>query len=152
AELGALAGIELIQTEAEMKSAQQDVTNAETQVREQEMILKSVLTRSGLDNLALATAPIVPTDHVQLPEREPVIPIEDLIREALANRPEVVQSRMGLENARINMLGTKNALLPTLQAFTNLQNNGQAGQVNTIPITANVSGNPQHIVRTEADV
>ena len=42
AELGALAEIDIIQAEAEMKSSQQDVVTAETQVMQQEMILKSV--------------------------------------------------------------------------------------------------------------
>ena len=50
AELGALAEIDIIQAEAEMKSSQQDVTTAETQVMQQEMILKSVITRSGFNN------------------------------------------------------------------------------------------------------
>src|SRR5438874_2814598 len=52
AELGALAEIDIIQAEAEMKSSQQDVVTAETQVLQQEMILKSVLTRSGFSNPA----------------------------------------------------------------------------------------------------
>ena len=84
-ELGAIAGIDLIQSEAELKSAQQDVINAETQVRQQETILKSVLTRSGLDNLAIATAHIIPTDHIDVPATEPVVPIQDLVAEALAS-------------------------------------------------------------------
>src|SRR5205814_3868798 len=54
AELGALAEIDIIQAEAEMKSSQQDVTTAETQVMQQEMILKSVLTRSGMSDPAVA--------------------------------------------------------------------------------------------------
>ena len=46
AELGAIAEIEIVQAEAEMESAQQDVTTAELQVLQQETILKSVLTRT----------------------------------------------------------------------------------------------------------
>ena len=40
AELGAIAPIDIVQAEAEMKSAQQDVTTAETQVLQQETILR----------------------------------------------------------------------------------------------------------------
>ena len=40
--------------------------------------------------------------------------MQDLIAEAIANRPEMEQSQIGLENARITMLGVKDALLPTL--------------------------------------
>ena len=89
AELGAIAPIDIIQAEAEMKGAQQDVKTAESQVLQQEMILKSVLTRGGLDNLAIITARIVPTDHFTVPGQEPITPIQDLISEAEKNRPDV---------------------------------------------------------------
>ena len=107
ADLGAIAPIDIIQAEAEMKAAQQDVTTQETQVLQQEMILKSVLTRSGLDNPGVAGARIVTTDHVEIPAQDPVIPIQDLIAEANGHRPEFEQNLIALENARLNMLGTK---------------------------------------------
>jgi outer membrane protein len=127
AELGAIAEIDIIQAEAEMKTAQQDVTTQELQVEQQETILKGVLTRNGMDDMAIATAHIIPTDTIHLPAKEPIQPVQDLISEALANRPEVEQSQLGLKDARISMLGTKNALLPTLQMFANLSNSGIAG-------------------------
>jgi outer membrane protein len=152
AKLGAIADLDVIQAEAEAKSAQQDVTTQELQVLQQEAILKSVLTRSGLDDPAIAGARIVATDRIEVPEQEPVIPVQDLVAEALANRPEVEQSKMGLENSRINMLGTKNALKPTLQAYANLSNNAQAGQVNTLPVPVEVNGTTQYIVRSPDSV
>ena len=133
AELGAIAPIDIIQAQAEMKSSQQDVTNAETQVLQQEMILKSVLTRGGLDNLQIITAHVIPTDHFEVPTQEQIQPIQDLIAEALSNRPDVEQSQVGLENSRINMKGTRDAMLPQLTAFANLQNSGLAGQPNPLP-------------------
>lgn len=133
ADLGAIAPIDIIQAEADMKSSQQDVITQESQVLNQEMILKSVLTRSGLDNAAIALARIVPTDRIDVPSQEPVIPIQDLVTEALANRPEVEQNQISLENARLDLLGTKNNLLPTLQAYANFSNNGQAGSITTTP-------------------
>ena len=139
AELGAIAPIEIIQAEAETAAAQQDVTNAETQVLQQEMILKSVLTRGGPDSLSIVDARIVPTDRIEVPEHEPIRPVQDLIAEALAERPETEQSRIQLENSRISMLGTKSALLPSLDVGVSLQNNALAGQVNTIPFL-NVPG------------
>jgi outer membrane protein len=111
-----------------------------------------VLTRGGLDNYAIAMARIIPTNHVDVPAQEPVTLMQDLIREALAERPEIEQSRVGLENARINMLGTKNALLPTLQAFANLANNAQAGDVNPIPVPVTINGTTTYITRTPTTV
>src|ERR1051326_9606038 len=75
AELGALAEIDIIQAEAEMKNSQQAVTTQETQVLQQEAILKSVITRSGLNNMAVVGARIVPTDHIVVPEKEAVRPV-----------------------------------------------------------------------------
>jgi outer membrane protein TolC len=129
AELGSIAPIDTIQAEAEQKSAEQDVVAQETQVLQQEMILKSVLTRSGLDNPALVAARIVPTDHIDMPAQEPVIPVQDLVAEAIRNRPEIESNTISLENARLNMLGTKNNMLPTLSAQASFSNSGQAGTV-----------------------
>ena len=135
AELGALAEIDIIQAEAEMKSSQQDVTTAETQVMQQEMILKSAITRSGFNNAAVVSARIVPTDHFDVPQQDAIQPTQDMVSEAFQKRPEIEQSQIGLEDARINMLGTKNNLLPSLSVFANLSNNGLAGSVNTLPVS-----------------
>jgi len=132
AELGAIAPIDIIQAEAEMKTAQQNVITQESQVLQQEMILKSVITRSGLDNPAVALARIVPTDHIDVPAEEPVVPVQDLVSQAIAARPEVHQQEISLENSRLDLLGTKNNLLPTLQAYANFSNVGQAGSITTI--------------------
>jgi outer membrane protein TolC len=148
AELGAIAPIEIVQAEAEVAASQQDVTTAETQVLQQEMILKNVLTRSGLDNLAIANARIVPTDRIDIPQTEPVRPVQDLLEEAFRNRPEIEQSRIGLENSRISMLGTRNALLPSVDVYTQLQNNALAGQVNTLPPINPATGLPSNLIST----
>jgi outer membrane protein TolC len=130
ADLGAIAPIDIIQAEADMKAAQQDVVQRESQVLQQEMILKSYITRSGLDVPAVAMARIVPTDHIDVPPQEAVIPWQDLVAEAIAHRPEIEQNQIALENSRLELLGTRNALLPTLSVSATLANNGQAGSVN----------------------
>jgi outer membrane protein TolC len=154
AELGALAEIDIIQAEAEMKSSQQDVVTAETQVLQQEMILKSVLTRGGFNNAAVASARITPTDHFDVPPQDAIQPTQDMVAEAFQKRPEIEQSQIGLEDTRINMLGTRNNLLPSLSVFANLSNSGLAGSVNTLPVaitssTGQIVGYRQ---RTAADV
>jgi len=130
AELGAIAPIDIIQAEADMKAAEQDVVQRESRVRQQEMILKNYITRGGLDNPAIAVAGIVPTDHIEVPAQEAVIPWQDLVTQAIAHRPEIEQNQISLENARLDLLGTKNNLLPTLSVSANFANNGQAGSVN----------------------
>jgi outer membrane protein TolC len=153
AELGAIAPIDIIQAEAEMKSSQQDVTTAELQVLQQEMLLKSVLTRSGMDDMAVVGARIVPTDHIDVPAQEAVRPIQDLVAEALASRPEVEQNAIGLEDARITTLGVKDAMLPQLQGFATFSNSGLAGQINSQPVPTTLpNGQTVLETRTVADV
>jgi outer membrane protein TolC len=130
ADLGAIAPIDVIQSEADLKNAQQAEITQESQVLKQETILKNVLTRGGLDSPAIVAARIVPTDHIDVPAQDPVIPLQDEIAEALNKRPEVEQYGISLENARLDLLGTKNNLMPSLQAVLTLTNSGQAGQVN----------------------
>jgi len=140
AELGAIAPIDIIQAEAEMKSAQQDVTNQQTQVLQQETILKTVLTRTGLERMEIVNAHIVPTDHFDMPERESVEPIQDMVAQAIATRPDVEQSTLGLEDARLSTLGVKDAMLPTLTAQVSASNGGLAGQINPTYATAVQAG------------
>jgi outer membrane protein TolC len=154
AELGALAEIDIIQAEAEMKSSQQDVVTAQTQVLQQEMILKSVLSRTGFNNPAVTGARISPTDHFDVPPVEAIQPTQDMVAEAFQKRTEIEQSQINLEDSRISMLGTKNNLLPTLSVFANLSNNGLAGSVNTLPqsITSSTGQVVATRQRTPADV
>ena len=153
AELGALAEIDIIQAEAEMKSSQQDVVTAETQVLQQEMILKSVLTRTGFNNAAVAGARISPTDHFDVPPQDAIQPIQDMVGEAFQKRTEIEQSQIGLEDTRISMLGTKNNLLPSLSVFANLSNTGLIGSVNDLPVPITSGGQVVGFrQRTAADV
>ncbi|MGA3262039.1 MAG: TolC family protein, partial [Bryobacteraceae bacterium] len=145
ADLGAIAPIDIIQAEADMKAAQQDVVQRESQVLQQEMILKNYITRSGLDTPVIAMARIIPTDHIEVPPQEAVIPWQDLVAEAIAHRPEIEQNQIALENSRLDLLGTKNNLLPTLSVSATLANNGQAGSVNSAVQVPILNGTQQII-------
>ena len=140
AELGAIAPIDIIQAQAEMKAAQQEVRNAEAVVLQQEMILKGVLTRSGMSDMAVVSAHIIPTDQFQVPAQEPVRPVQDLVADAFINRPDLEQNRIAIENSKISMLGVKDNLLPSLSVTVGASNSGLAGQINTIQPSSAGSG------------
>ena len=70
--------------------------------------------------------------------REELKPTAELIDQALANRPELEQARINTGEPKINLAGTKNALLPTLQAFAELTNNGLSGAANRIGAMASM--------------
>jgi outer membrane protein TolC len=127
---------------------------AETQVLQQEMILKSVLSRTGFNNPAVVGARLIPTDHFDVPPMDPIQPTQDMVAEAFQKRSEIEQSQINLEDSRISMLGTRNNLLPTLSVFANLSNNGLSGSVNSLPRPYISPTTGQTVVgpRTPADV
>lgn len=132
-EIGTLAPIEVVRAEAQVASSQQDLTVSETNVLQQETIIKNVLSRSGIANPAIAAAHIIPTDQMRVPDMEAIQPIQDQMDLALRSRPEVEQNRLAITNSQINLKASRNALLPSLSAYATLTNNALAGQINTLP-------------------
>jgi outer membrane protein len=148
-ELGVATPVEIMDAEEEVATDQQDITEAETQVLEQELVLKNVLSRAGLSDPLIAEAPIIPTDRLEAPAAEEVSasePLSNVVERALQQRPEMEESAIELQNRRISLRGTKNALRPSLDLFVHLQNNALAGQQNTIPPMVPPGGFP--IART----
>jgi outer membrane protein TolC len=132
-EVGTLASIEVVRAEAEIASREQALLAAQTRVDQQATILKTALSRTGVANLALASAHIIPTDRIRVPAVEPITPIQDLIAQALASRPELAQSRIQLTNQELTIRGSKNGLLPTLDLVAGASNGALAGQPNPLP-------------------
>ena len=61
---------------------------------QQETILKTALSRTGVASPSVAEARIIPTDQISIPDVEPITPIQDLTAMALSSRPELAQSRI----------------------------------------------------------
>jgi outer membrane protein TolC len=129
-DVGYLAPIAVVQAEAEVANRQQDLTVAETNVLEQETILKNALSKNGTANPLLANARIEPTDQLRVPQSLEVQPVQELIATAMQNRPDLKSSRITLENSKIRTDGSRNALRPTLDAFAGTATHALAGQVN----------------------
>jgi outer membrane protein TolC len=127
--VGTLAPIEIVRAEAEIAAGQQAVTVAETQLLQQETILKNALSRTGVLSPAAASAHIILTDRIQIPQVEPVAPIQDMMATAESARPELAQLRILLQNQEIAIRGTRSEMLPTLDVVGQLTNNGLAGEV-----------------------
>ncbi len=139
--LGTLPAIEVTRAAAQVSSSKEDLLISQTNVAQQEIVLKNALSRNSIASPWLDEVHIIPVDHIEVPEKEELKPAAELIQEALVNRPEIEQTRINLESSKINIAGTKNALLPTLQAFAELTNNGLTGNPN--PLNAGfVNGAP----------
>jgi len=127
--VGTLAPIEIVRAEAEVAAGQQAVTVAETQVLQQETIIKNALRRSSTLSPVMAGAPIIPTDRIQIPEVEAIAPVQDMMALAESSRPELAQLRILLQNQDIAIKGTRSELLPTLDVVGQLSNNALAGEL-----------------------
>ncbi len=130
AAIGALPSIEVTRAAAQVSASQEDLLIAQTNVAQQEIVLKNALSRSGVERSSLEEVHIVPLDHIEIPPATEVRPVQDLINEALAHRVEIEQNKLNVENQKILLKGTRNNLLPSLQAFAEFTNNGLAGPVN----------------------
>ncbi len=63
-----------------------------------------------------------------LPQQEPVVPIEDLVNEALQHRAELSESRIDLSNREISEKALRNLLRPSLDLFAYYGGSGAGGQ------------------------
>src|SRR5215467_8874691 len=127
--IGSLAEIEITRAESQLYSAKQDLIIAQTNLRQQETVLKNALSRSGVATSDLAAVHLVPLDRIVVPPQDEVRPVDDLVVDAVKNRVEIQQSRINLESNQMNLVGIKNSLKPTLQAFAELTNNGLTGNL-----------------------
>ena len=141
-ETGTVAPVDVTRAEAELSRRRRDLAVAKSLVRRQEVVLKDFLTRSRLD-APLESAPIALTDHMAIPEYEPVQPLDDLVAKALQARPDVAQARLQIENSEISLQGSKSAIRPSLDLVASAQNNGLVGQPNGLTLSSvGVSSNP----------
>jgi outer membrane protein TolC len=122
---GTLAPVELTRAKAQVFSTEQDLINSRGLLEEQEIILKSVLTRNA--GATLRGVRIVPTDTLAIPDKDEVRPLQDQVAEAVARRPDLGQARLQVENSIIGLEGARNAIKPEVDLVGTMQNNGLAG-------------------------
>ena len=126
-ELGTAAGFDLIAAETQTATAELNAGNSKASLANQQLQLKSLLSKSGASDPILAAARIVPTDQIAIPEKDDLPPIADLVREAFANRPDLAVDGANERSAEVSAKGTRNGLLPTLQASGGTRQAGLAG-------------------------
>ncbi|MGD0368981.1 MAG: TolC family protein [Acidobacteriaceae bacterium] len=118
-QIGSMAPLDVVNAKSQMSGDQQALIASQNTLEYQQLVMKQAIARN-LDDPALANAPIVPTDRVSLAETpEERMSVEELVREADANRPDVEQAILNLRIDELTLKGVKNGLLPTLdvQAF-----------------------------------
>jgi outer membrane protein TolC len=128
-DIGTVAEIEVTRARSQLYAAKQDLLISQTNLLQQETILKNVLSRQGIATSNLAEVHIVPLDQIAIPEKDEARPVDQLLAEALKNRVEVESARINIDSKKTNLAGVRSSLRPTLQAFAELTNNGLTGQI-----------------------
>jgi len=126
-DLGALAQLDVTTAQNQVATAQQAVATSQASRRQQELQLKNMISRTGIGDPIIADVEIIPVDHLVIPATDDIPPIKDLVKQALANRSDLVVERGNLNTQEISNLGTINGLLPTAQVFATQSNAGLAG-------------------------
>ncbi|MCI0354014.1 MAG: TolC family protein, partial [Acidobacteria bacterium] len=137
-EIGTLAPIEIVRAESEVATRNQELIVAQTNLQLQQLLIKNAITRD-LRDPRLAAATVIPSDAMQLPEQEPVVPVQDLLRDAYQHRPELSQARIDLTNRDINQKAARNALLPSVDLVAWYGAAGLAGEQNAIATCLNAA-------------
>ncbi len=150
-DLQAIPALDVLKDEAEVANREQDLSIAKSQLQFQSLLIKNALTKN-LDDPILEAMPVRPTDQstdntTPLPPGTPDLTLtatpgtptstaavpnaagDDLVAQALANRIELSEAAIDLQNRTISNAAARNALLPTLDAVAYYGGTGLAGTV-----------------------
>ena len=128
--IGSLPAVEVTRAAAQVSVSKEDLLFAQTNVQQQEIVLKNALSRNAIANAWLDDVHMVPLNPIEVPKTDEIKPLPELLPEAMANRVEIERSNINIDSQKILIKGDRNGLLPTLQAFLELTNNGLSGPVN----------------------
>jgi outer membrane protein TolC len=131
-QLDSVPAMDVTRAEAEVSKRDEDLTVARTSLQLQELLMKNALTKS-LDDPVLEAVNVIPMDRLQSVQlRAPNQPVQDLIAQALHDRPELLESDVDLLNRQISRKAARNALLPSLSLAGFYGSSGLAGALNPV--------------------
>ena len=138
-DVGTLAPLEIVQAEAQVATAQQALIVAQTTVLQDQLTLLNLIAKDP-NSPVLRSVEIIPTDTADVaPPEVEKLPLEDLIKEAVTKRPDVLQAGLQIKGDDINVKATKNALLPLLTLSGEYATEGLAGNTRGTPTCTPVS-------------
>jgi len=122
---GALPRVELPTAEGEVAGREHDLAIARQNVLQKESVLKDAITRTP--DPEIESAEIVTLDRLEVPEKDDLPPLRELVASALKKRPDVAVSQFRLQTQAMALPGTENPLLPNLILQAQTYNRGASG-------------------------
>jgi outer membrane protein TolC len=122
-EVGMVAPIEILSAEAEVATREADILEAEIAVSNSEDLLKTIINIAAEEGSGLQT--IIPSDA---PTEEPrSIAVDEALKTAIANRPDLRATRISLKNKELNVAYARNQVLPDLNFSASYWSPGISG-------------------------
>jgi outer membrane protein TolC len=124
----------VVNSDSAVASDKQALVAAKTNLEYQQLLMKQAVVRN-LNDPQLSQAPVIPTDRVALdriPEED--LQVEDLVKEAYANNPQIEQAVLNMKNNEITIKAFKNGLLPIVDAYAFYGGSGLGGAQNPTAI------------------
>jgi outer membrane protein len=129
---GTQAPVELTRANAQVYSIRQDLIDSRGLLEEQEAIVKTVITRRTDNDPEILNARIIPTDSIEVPGTDETKPLQEWVALAFANRPDLRQAGVQIENTQISLQGSRNELRPEIDVVGTAQNSALAAQLNPL--------------------
>ena len=122
-EVGTMAPLDVVQSDAEAATRRQAVAQAEAARGTAEIALKRLIVNGTDDPMWRAT--ITPVDRPEF--RSEPLDVETAVRKALASRTDLEQARKTLDSNDVTMKFLKNQTMPALDAVANYGASGLGG-------------------------
>ena len=126
---GTLPPIQVVSAQSTVAVDEQQLIVAQTNLELQQLLMKNALSRT-MEDPSLAEAEVVPTSTMEVPKEEPVVPVQEMINQALSHRAELAESRIDLSTRELNNRSVRNAMLPSLDVFAYYGGSGLGGNLN----------------------
>jgi outer membrane protein len=111
-EVGTLAPLDLQSAEAQAATSRANVIAAQAQLGTQERVVKLLITE---EYAAWASLELVPTGT--LTAQPPIVNLQDSWSKGLVQRPDIIQAKLNVEQAGIQLKYDRNQLFPQLDLF-----------------------------------
>ncbi len=124
-EIGTLAPIEVVRAESEVATDETNLIKAQTTLQQQAELIKTALARQV--GPELAAAQIDAEDKLPAPRPDDIPPLDEALRRAFANRPEIEQTELKFRDQDMTIALRRNGLLPSLNVYASYIASGLAG-------------------------
>jgi outer membrane protein len=121
---GRMPPIEVARVEALVTANRLALTQADALRQQQANVLRSVVDPQSLTALNGKLADLIATDSLAASSEESLKPVGELIQIALAQRPDIQQSRLQVTNGERAVAGSSNARLPEIDLYGSVQSRG----------------------------